>query len=85
MAKRRAIFAPHYGTEKTPQGKGGGKLPPPQGTAPVPLSLQGEQAQAPAPAPAPDMGQAGSQITPEMLELLQRMLGQIGGLRGSTT
>lgn len=72
MPPRRRVFDQQYGAAKTEQSKGGAKLPPPQQGPPVPLSLHGT------PDPNTLPGQGGSQVPPELEEMLQQLLAQMG-------
>lgn len=81
MAPRRRVFGEQYGSAKAEQSRGGGKLPPPQTTAPVPLSLQAQAPQQSEPLGVP-VAQGEGQLPPHLQQLLQQLLAQYGGAHG---
>lgn len=87
MPQRRKVFDSHYGSAKAQQGKGGAKLPPPQGGPPVPLPVSAESGIGPAPLPgqgaAPRLDQGGLEGQGTSIDmLLQQLLAQFGGANG---
>lgn len=98
MASRRSIFQPEYGTSPIPKSKRRAPLPPPDTRPGVPLSMGGGGQAGPMPPPqpgmAPGMPQAAPQgaggamgdgegtDNPDMTQLLQRLLAELGDRGG---
>lgn len=80
MARRR-VFDSSYGTAKTQAGKGRVPLPPPMVKAPVPLAIGAgqEQAQGPVQEPLGVPVEQGEAPTPDLMQMIQQLLAQMGG------
>ena len=98
MASRRSIFQPEYGTSPIPKSKRRAPLPPPDTRPSVPLSMSGGGQAGPPPQPQPGMapgmsqaapqgaggtmGDGGDADNPDMTQLLQRLLAEMGARGG---